>query len=369
MDSLDIGMLVNLVPRKLGSLERWILAMGREMGGRGHELHLFTHEPLHDTFSQRLVELNVNWSPLHDIGEGRLRWVRSLRRFDALHLNLLAPRSTPAIVAYLAGSVPVVYVDRFSDPAEPAEDKSLLKRLADRVTVRGISRYVGVSRYVVRRAKERFGCTGTSYISIHNGVDVETFGGSRRHREDSELRLLAAAHLIRAKGIHFALEAVAELLVQGVSVQLRIAGDGPERRRLEEHSTRLGLDSNVDFLGLRDDVPDLMKRSDVFLHPATWGEAFGFTVAEAMVSGCAVVASRVGAIPELIEHRKTGILVDPGSKTQIVTAVTELFQEPEFQARIGSAARKYARRHLGLKRCVRKHVDCIEDAVGIGVGI
>jgi glycosyltransferase involved in cell wall biosynthesis len=287
-----------------------------------------------------------------------------LRRSDAIHLNLFAPRELASLVAFLAWPRPTVYVDHFSDLPRENEPRRFITRTMDQFTVRRIAKYVGVSDYVVRRAQSRFGLTGTSYQTILNGIDEQVFAAPPPPRDEQQLRVLAAAHLIPEKGVHRALDAVAGLIRDRIPVRLQVAGDGPQRASLERQAVELGIQSSVEFLGLRDDVPDLMRQAHVFVHPATLGEAFGFTVAEAMAAGCAVIASQVGGIPELLKHRETGLLVAPGSADAIIAAATEIFHDPDLRIRLGAAARDYALGHLGVTRCVAAHFDCIEAVAG-----
>ena len=111
------------------------------------------------------------------------------------------------------------------------------------------------------------------------------------------------------------------------------------------------------FLGLRTDLNSVLRDADIFVHPAVWQEAFGLVIAEAMATGCPVVASQIGAVPELVVDGVTGLLVPPGDSDAIAGALERLAMDPELRNRLGEAARKRAERMFDLESCVRHHLE------------
>jgi len=145
--------------------------------------------------------------------------------------------------------------------------------------------------------------------------------------------------------------------------RLTIVGDGPQASMLRELADRSNVGDRVSFLGLRDDVEDLIDQSDIFVHPAIWAEAFGFTIAEAMSSQRAVIASRVGGIPEIIEHGTSGLLVEPGDVSALTAALDRLTEDANFRLELGQNARRRAVDKFDLKRSVRGHLDWYESLI------
>jgi glycosyltransferase involved in cell wall biosynthesis len=142
---------------------------------------------------------------------------------------------------------------------------------------------------------------------------------------------------------------------------LRIVGFGRLEAPLRALAADLGLADRVQLLGMRDDVPDLLRHADVLVHPATWGEAFGLTVAEGMASGCGVIATRTGGIPEIVTDGEDGLLVPPGDEIALAEAIDRLAFDPALRARLAAAGRRTVERAFSLSRCVRQHVDCREE--------
>jgi glycosyltransferase involved in cell wall biosynthesis len=118
---------------------------------------------------------------------------------------------------------------------------------------------------------------------------------------------------------------------------LRIIGDGPEMRGLRS----LASDS-VKFLGSksRAAVLDEMKQAAVVAVPSLWYEGFPLVVIEAFACATPVVASRIGALAEVVEDGKTGLLTSPGSVAELGTCLTQIFQNPGLSRRLGMSGRR-----------------------------
>src|SRR5207248_739236 len=129
-----------------------------------------------------------------------------------------------------------------------------------------------------------------------------------RRRRSGTVRILAVGRLTRQKGFDIAVRAFVSVHKVISCARLEIAGDGEDRALLGRLIEELGLADCVSLLGKRDDVPELMEKAHVLVHPARW-EGFGLVLLEAMSAGLPIVASRVGAIPEVVDDEVTGLLV------------------------------------------------------------
>jgi glycosyltransferase involved in cell wall biosynthesis len=125
-------------------------------------------------------------------------------------------------------------------------------------------------------------------------------------------------------------------------VRLLVAGDGPERERLEALAAPLG--DRVVFAGHRPDVMAVLDASDVLLHP-TRADALPTALIEALAAGVPVVATRVGGVPEVVRHGETGLLLaPPAERASVAGALRLLLVDPARRAAMGAAARAaYAR--------------------------
>ena len=128
-----------------------------------------------------------------------------------------------------------------------------------------------------------------------------------------------------------------------------IVGDGPSRPQLEAVITELGLGDRVRLLGERDDVPLILQSLDVFVLPSI-GEGISNAILEAMATGLAVIATRVGGNVELVREGITGRLIEPRRPEVLAGALTAYLGEPARAREHGAAGRERAVGEFGLER-------------------
>ena len=149
--------------------------------------------------------------------------------------------------------------------------------------------------------------------------------------------LVGVGRLEEAKGFSTLLEAAARLRERGPAPRVILVGDGPMRGELEAlaHARRVEL-------WITGTVPSALPYlvlADVFVHPSHT-ETFGLAVAEAGLAGCAVVCTNVGGLPELVEHRKTGLIVPPHDSVVLADAIAELLDDEAKRRCLSSAFRE-----------------------------
>jgi glycosyltransferase involved in cell wall biosynthesis len=132
----------------------------------------------------------------------------------------------------------------------------------------------------------------------------------RKRYPAGRIRIGVAARLYPVKGVALVLHAVRLLGRQGIDVELRIAGSGPERERLEDLAARLGIASCVSLLGSVRDMQSFYRDVDCLVHPPLT-EAFGLVAIEAAALGCPVIAAAVDGLPESVAEGITGYTVAP----------------------------------------------------------
>ncbi|MFL5320886.1 MAG: glycosyltransferase family 4 protein [Myxococcaceae bacterium] len=353
--------LVGTPPKKLGSVEQWIVGMAAEARRRGHELDLFTLQPVHPNVAAELKSIGTRTASVEDLAESRLDAVRRLASYDVLHVNMLQPRSTTALLCYAAWPAKVIFVDHCSGGALPdaIPMKRELSRALDQVTFARVDELVGVSEYVRARDAGRFNLNADHTRVIYNGVDLARFSVEKSRAEGRELRLLCVAQLIPEKGIDVLLRALTRARTKNLS--LTIAGYGRMEAEYRALAERLHLDHRVRFLGMRDDVQELLRDADVMVHPAIWEEAFGLTVIEGMAAGCAVIASHSGGIPEIIQDGVDGLLVPRGDEAALAKAIDNLAVDRALRESLARSAREKVALKFTLSRWIHDHVNCMEE--------
>ena len=304
-------------------------------------------EPLAESAKELGAEvLPVQPMPPGLVGASRvIEFARLLRRarpavFHA-HLSWPLAAKYPLLAAVLA-RVPAVVATVQVYP-EFRIDRSTY--LQERVLAFGVDRYIAVSENIASLLGEKLGWPRHKIEVIYNGVPVDRF----RLPPDPELRreltggsgrriLLTAARLAPQKGLDVLLRAA----VHVPDGQFVLAGEGPERPRLEAEAEKLGILDRVLFLGLRDDVPELLAASDVFVLPSLY-EGSSLAVLEAMAAGKPVVSSAIGGTDELIVDGESGLLVPPGDAAALALALNKVLSQGELRAELGAKARERAR--------------------------
>ncbi|SIT50218.1 putative glycosyl transferase group 1 family [Paraburkholderia piptadeniae] len=141
------------------------------------------------------------------------------------------------------------------------------------------------------------------------------------------------------KGHDDLIEAARPLLTSRPNLHLVMAGDGPSFDRIRSRIEALGLSGRIHLLGLRPDVPNVLRGSDFFVLP-THQEALGQSFIEAMSRGLPVIGTRVDGVPELIEDSVNGLLVPPKDPASLRAAIVRLLDDRALGARLGAQARR-----------------------------
>jgi glycosyltransferase involved in cell wall biosynthesis len=196
------------------------------------------------------------------------------------------------------------------------------------------------------------------YRVVRNGVDLGRFSAEP---EPVPGRIVALGRLARQKRPDLAVLAFAKLRAKHPDASLHFVGDGPLRKEVEELVVSLGLQGSVNLLGLRDDVPAILKRATCLLLASDY-EGCPYSVLEAMAASVPVVATRVGGVPELVVDGVTGSLVAPDNDQALAGALSELLATPELALAMGVAGRERARAEFSLESMTRR-VEAVYDEI------
>lgn len=182
------------------------------------------------------------------------------------------------------------------------------------------------------------------------GVDDYFFSAytKRSRRSEDNIRILCVGPLISRKGYHIVIKALKILRDQhsiNKGYELVIVGHGPLLLALKELVWRWGLESRVIFKGYvrREELVHIYADSHIYVHPSL-SDTFPSSLREAMASGCAVIATCVGFIPEHIRHGENGLLVRPGNPKDIAEYLAMLIADDRLRRRLGDSAYAYAKR-------------------------
>ncbi|QGX94810.1 colanic acid biosynthesis glycosyltransferase WcaL [Haloplanus rallus] len=179
-----------------------------------------------------------------------------------------------------------------------------------------------------------------------------------------ENRILTVGRLIEKKGITFAIEAVNQLIKQGIDIEYHIIGSGPLKNRLQQQVSNSGIEDNVKFLGNVSDssLKKELKEASIFLLPCVVAEngdrdAMPVVLKEAMASETTCVSTTVSAIPELITDGYDGVLVPPRDPDSLAVFIMDLLENPEERKRLAMNGKNTVRTEYSISISVDKLVD------------
>jgi glycogen(starch) synthase len=178
--------------------------------------------------------------------------------------------------------------------------------------------------------------------------------------------LLCLGRLAAEKGFDVALRALSQLDGRWRDVRMIITGDGEERSRLEALSRELGQAKRVHFTGgiANQDVAATLNKATLVLVPSRWQEPFPIICLEAGLMARPVVASRVGGIPELVEHGETGLLVEPEKPEAVACGIEALLDNHDRMRAMGARAKRRVMERFAFEAYVAKHLEWYSAAAG-----
>lgn len=278
-----------------------------------------------------------------------------------------------------------------------------LRRLEKRALCHGVSALVEVSG-ALAKASRQDGVSPEKITVIENGVDVERFSLADRGMLRRELGVGADGVLVgmvgrletikgpqtlltafsgsvpvcrdtasscvfhASHGPHESIPGAKNLLSKASDkltrcrqTHLVFAGDGSLRGGLERRAQALGIKERVHFLGSRADIPEIMAGLDILALPSL-SEGLPFALLEGMAAGRAVVASSVGAIPDILGGVR-GVLVQPANSEMLADALVTLIRDPAVRASIGVAAKAHVERHYNKQTMLERYLAVYDRAL------
>jgi len=193
-------------------------------------------------------------------------------------------------------------------------------------------------------------CSAQRTVVVHNAVEAAPVS------ERGELpvtRVVSVGRFKYPKDFGTLIEAFAKLDRPFVG---QLVGDGPDRSTLEAATRRHNLSGRVEFLGERNDVPELLAGAEVFVLSSR-SEGLPVSVLEAMSAQLPVIASAVGGVPELVVEGETGLLVPPGDIDALAHALERLLADGRLRQRLGKAGRHRLEERFGLDEFRRRHLE------------
>ena len=357
-DSLKIG--ITCYPTYGGS---GVVAteLGLELAQRGHEIHFISYaQPIRldrPTANIHYHEVEVSRYPLFDYPPydlalaTRMAEVSELYDLDLLHVHYAIPHSVSAMLArqmLAAGpkkrKLPFVTTLHGTDITLVGQDRSYLP--ITRFSIEESDGVTAISNYLRERTVREFEVKNHIEV-IYNFVNCDVYCRGKEIAErraeyapNGERILIHVSNFRPVKRITDVIE-IFDRVRKQIPAKLLLMGDGPERSPAEWLAVQKGIHNDVIFLGKREQVYETLAISDVLLMPSEL-ESFGLAALEAMASEVVPIATKVGGVPEVIEHGKSGFLAEVGDVDTMARYAIELLNDESRLRAMGKQCRDAA---------------------------
>ncbi len=354
---------------KIGGGEWMATYLAASLDPARFESHLLSlHPPCQSPMEQYLAQRRI---PIHSLHKRRgiqlsaypklMRMLLQLRP-DIVHTHQTVGRYVYPVCFFMRPRLVVHTIHNVASKEISAAWARHLQAWAYRWGVQPIS----IAAEVSSTFCEVYGRSPAALIP--NGIPVE------RYTPDTEMRLawrleenisdatfvfVCVAGLRPQKNHALLLRAFARLKPLQRNLLLLLVGapdpHAPEHaERLQQLAQSLGISESVRFMGGRTDVPAILNASDAFVLASAY-EGNPLSVMEAMAAGLPVAVTRVGGVPELIQHERTGLLIPPDDESALASALQQLVENSRLRAQLGQAAREYAQRHFDIAVMVKAY--------------
>jgi glycosyltransferase involved in cell wall biosynthesis len=333
-----------------------VVTMGRDR--RDGAVEVFGGEPLYAALPHRQFPAlaRINLGLCHAL-------VTACRRqdWDIVHAHdwMVAPAALMARVTLGKPVVASFHADAGATLVGPAEDRARRLEWEDElITV--ATRIFACSGALQRALVDRH--PNAQVTHIPNGFWPHQFTAAATMPMPAAMRLLFVGRLVPYKGCQDVLYALQQLIKEWPGLELHIVGDGFNRSSLEQLVRTLGLHDRIMFRGwlTGDELVRAYQCATMLVVPSH-EEAFGLVALEAMAAGTPVIATTVGAFPELIEHGRTGLLVKPQHPSQLAQQIDGLLRSPQWREAMASAAKEQVVPGYDWRHVARRMLAAYQD--------
>lgn len=289
-------------------------------------------------------------SPLHV-----LRLAKLFRNFDVVHSHLF-PSQLWVAAAGRIERTGVKLVTTEHNPDNNRRGKGIWY-WADSWMYRQYDSIVCNSQATADALHGWVACSRSRITVIPNGIDFARFATGRAARQSE--RPMTAIFVARLEPQKDHLNLL-RALQQVPGLHLKLVGDGSLRPELESFVAAAGLNDRVEFLGWRDDVPELLNAADIYVH-STHSDGFAISVAEAMAAGLPVVASNVPGLSWVVGD--AALLCKPGNPADLASQLSRIVADAELRSELSKRGKARARQ-FSIDATVSAHINLYESLVG-----
>jgi len=353
----------------IGGAQIHVLDLATELKKRGCRVSVISGPT--GPFSEQLKARQIDFYQLRALRRELSPWndVKAIFELRTL-LSKLRPEivSTHCSKAGWVGRVaarmlriPVIYTPhgwKFNRVGTPIEQRLYIA--AERFASSISDRIITVSNHGRRIAIDERVAKAATLVCIHNGIRDRFLASERPNATGNNVRLVMTARFSEPKDHASLLKALHD--VGGTDWTLELIGDGPKIQESKALACSLGIADQVNFLGLRSDVAEILANCDIFVL-TTKSEGFPRTILEAMSAKLPVVVSDVGGVAESVINGETGFLVKPGDHAALVNKISLLIHDPELRRTLGEAGRRSYQRQFQFETMLDKTMSLYQEVL------
>ena len=344
----------------MGGAERNTLSLMVELTARGVDCRLITLSEAGDgalaalARQMKIAPFGLRARHLADPA-AIVRFLAFIREFRPQVIHLQDPYANLlGVVARRFAAAKVVMTRHvLADPQVTARDR-LRAALLSWCACHGSDAAIALADALVVPLMQQTGIEPGRVTVIRSGIAIDSTMPRMRQTDDGPPVLLMIAVMRPGKGHALLIRSFEQIRQAVPTARLKLVGDGALRRELETLAAPYG--AAVEFLGERQDIPDLIAASDVAVLPSE-SEALPISLMEVAAGGRVAIATRVGGVPEIVKDNVTGLLVAPNEPGELVAAVVGLLSDPVRLHAMGHAARAYAEQHFSIARQATETLD------------
>lgn len=268
------------------------------------------------------------------------------------------------VLKFLTGKLSVIEIqgEIFRKPKNKENFKSWLLKKIGRFAIKKANRIRVISRAIFNQVKEQ-GINESKIRLVSLRIDLDLFHPKSDfgwNRGKVGITLGYIGRLVEGKGLEDLFEAISRLRKgYGGQANFRVLifGTGPQEVRLKKIAENMKISDIIEWHGFvpYSQVPEALNQIDIFVYPS-WHEGFGRSIMEALAMEKAVVATRVGGIPDLIKDEENGFLVEPRSPEQLANKIDELIKNKELRKKFGKNGREWVNKNFEWNEGIKKFV-------------
>lgn len=324
---------------QMGGAEKLLSELVPRLQELGHEVDVAVFDGRETPFMRKLRESGVRIISLNNTSgnpysiKNLFKLIPVIQNYEIVHSHTTSAQLYCSLVRILFPSV--IFVTTEHSTSNHRRGKWFFKIL-DRCIYKSYIKIICIGQMSKENLEKQIGKQKEKILVIENGIDVELYRKADPVRrsaincQDEDYILTMVGRFTDAKDQKTIIKSLSLL---PDNVKLVLVGDGPLKEIMCQYAHEIGVGDRVIFLGLRNDVPSILKASDVVVMSSHW-EGFGLAAVEGMACSKPVIASNVPGLREVVEN--TGLLFDKGDAETLSQLVLSLKNDADFCDKIAS---------------------------------